>query len=379
MSAPLPRDAAGRVLLMGLSRDALASWLGAELDVPASKVDATLRRIWTAIYRHGHADFAAMPGIRGDLRRRLAAAARIDPLVLEDRRRAADGTEKFLFRTDDGATVESVLIPGRQRLTLCISSQIGCAMRCAFCLTGTMGLHGDLNTAEIIGQVLQVRRALAADPTESGRTLSNVVFMGMGEPLHNAQAVIAATRVLIDNEGLDLSARRVTVSTSGIVPAIDRLGAESPVQLAVSLNATTDEVRDWLMPINRKYPIASLLAAIRRYPLRPRERVLIEYVLLAGINDQTGDIERLAAHVRDLPVKINLIAFNPHAGSELERPSAEHVLHFRDALRALGIAAGIRETRGDETMAACGQLGRPPGSAQASVSRRRRLILAPPA
>ncbi len=378
MSAPLPRDAAGRVLLMGLSRDALAEWLGAEIEVPASKIETTTRRIWTAIYRHGHAKIAAFPGIRGDFRQRIAAAARIDPLVLKDRRRAADGTQKFLFGTDDGAIIESVLIPGRQRLTLCISSQIGCAMRCAFCLTGTMGLRGDLNTAEIVGQVIQVRRALAADPQVPDRALSNVVFMGMGEPLHNPQAVIPATRVLIDHEGLDLSARRVTVSTSGIVPAIDRLGAESPVQLAVSLNATTDEVRDWLMPINRKYPIASLLAAIRRYPLRPRERVLVEYVLLAGINDQTDDIERLATHVRDLPVKINLIAFNPHAGSELERPSAEHVLHFRDALRARGIAAGIRETRGDETMAACGQLGRPPGSTETSVQRRRRLPLAPP-
>lgn len=378
MSLPPPRGADGRVLLMGLSRDALADWLGAEIEVPASKIGPTIRRMWTAIYRHGHPEIATIPGIRDDLRQRLAAAARIDPLVLEDRRRSTDGTEKFLFRTDDGAIVESVLIPGRQRLTLCISSQIGCAMRCAFCLTGTMGLRGDLNTAEIIGQVVQARRALAADDKKSGRTLSNVVFMGMGEPLHNCQAVIPATRVLIDNEGLDLSARRVTVSTSGIVPAIDRLGAESPVQLALSLNATTDEVRDWLMPINRKYPIASLLAAIRRYPLRPRERVLLEYVLLAGINDQPGDIERLAAHVRDLPVKINLIAFNPHAGSEFERPSAEHVLYFRDALRALGIAAGIRETRGDETMAACGQLGRPPGSTQTAATRRRRLTLAPP-
>ncbi|HGG57739.1 MAG TPA: hypothetical protein ENK31_08090, partial [Nannocystis exedens] len=193
MSLSLPRDADGRVLLMGLSRDALADWLGAEIEVPASKIDATIRRMWTAIYRHGHAEIATIPGIRGDLRQRLAAAARIDPLVLEDRRKSTDGTEKFLFRTDDGAIVESVLIPGRQRLTLCISSQIGCAMRCAFCLTGTMGLRSDLNTAEIIGQVVQARRALAADDKKSGRTLSNVVFMGMGEPLHNCQAVIPAT------------------------------------------------------------------------------------------------------------------------------------------------------------------------------------------
>ncbi len=362
---------------MGLSREALAAWLAEDLEIPSADVERTTRRIWTALYRHAHADITSIPGVRGDIRRRLVAAARIDALALDEIREAADGTKKLLFRTDEGAIIESVVIPGKDRSTLCISSQIGCAMRCSFCLTGKMGLRGDLNTAEIVGQVIQARRTLDADPESTTPPLSNVVFMGMGEPLHNPDAVIPATRILIDHEGLDLSARRVTVSTSGIVPAIDRLGQESPVQLAVSLNATTDEVRDWLMPINRKYPIAALLESIRRYPLRPRARVLVEYVLLAGVNDGASDVERLATLVRDLPVKVNLIAFNPHPGSELSRPSPEHVLHFRDELRARGVAAGIRATRGDETMAACGQLGRPPGAPPEGARRRRSLPVAP--
>lgn len=361
---------------MGLSREALAGWLADDLGLSAADVEGTTRRIWTALYRHAHADISSIPGVRGAIRRRLAAAGRIDALTLDEIREAADGTKKLLFKTDEGAIVESVVIPGKDRSTLCISSQIGCAMRCAFCLTGKMGLRGDLNTAEIVGQVIQAKRTIDADPESRTPPLSNVVFMGMGEPLHNPDAVIPATRTLIDHEGLDLSARRVTVSTSGIVPAIDRLGQESPVQLAVSLNATTDEVRDWLMPINRKYPIDALLGAIRRYPLRQRARVLVEYVLLAGVNDGAGDVERLAALVRDLPVKINLIAFNPHPGSELSRPSPAHVLHFRDELRARGVAAGIRATRGDETMAACGQLGRPPGAEQAGARRVRSLPIA---
>jgi len=363
---------------MGLSREALGEWLREHLEVPSAEVGRTVRRVWTGIYRHGRADIRKLPGIRGGLARRIAAAARIDALTLDEVRETDDGTKKLLFRTDDGAIVESVIIPGPKRSTLCISSQVGCAMRCSFCLTGKMGLHGDLNTAEIVDQVIQTRRYIDAQtPDGAGKPLSNVVFMGMGEPLHNPDAVIPATQLLIDHEGLDLSARRVTVSTSGIVPAIDRLGAQSPVQLAVSLTATTDEVRDWLMPINRKYPIASLLDAIRRYPLRPRARVLVEYVLLAGVNDQPSDVERLAALVGDLPVKINLIAFNPHPGSEFERPGGAHVLTFREGLRSRGIAAGIRETRGDETMAACGQLGRPPGSTGPIVRRSRRLTIAP--
>ncbi|MEZ4384792.1 MAG: 23S rRNA (adenine(2503)-C(2))-methyltransferase RlmN [Nannocystaceae bacterium] len=379
MSA-LPRDADGRVLLMGAPRDAVAAWLDREHmnGAESAAIEATAAAIGEALYRRREADLSRLRGVDPALRRRVDAAVRVDALALAEVRASADGTRKLLFRTDDGALVESVLIPGRKRATLCISSQVGCAMRCHFCLTGKMGLRGDLNVAEIVDQVVQARRLVDRDPAlTGGLPLANVVLMGMGEPLHNPDAVIPATRILVDPEGLDLSARRVTVSTSGIVPAIDRLGAQSPASLAVSLNATTDATRDWLMPINRKYPIAALLAAIARFPLRPRERVLVEYVLLAGVNDQPDDVERLARLLAPLPVKVNLIAFNPHPGSDLRRPAAADVVRFRDDLRTLGIAAAIRETRGDETMAACGQLGRV-GPPEAGETRRlRRLTLAP--
>ncbi|MCA9658248.1 MAG: 23S rRNA (adenine(2503)-C(2))-methyltransferase RlmN [Myxococcales bacterium] len=379
MSA-LPRAADGRVLLMGARREAVAAWLRAEpmAEADAAAVDAVCAAIWEAIYRRCEPDLRRMRGVDPALRLRLDAAARVDALTLAEVRASADGTRKLLFRTDDGAVVESVLIPGRKRATLCISSQVGCAMRCHFCLTGKMGLRGDLGAAEIVDQVVQARRLVDADPAlTGGLPLANVVFMGMGEPLHNPDAVIPATWILVDAQGLDLSARRVTVSTSGIVPAIDRLGAESPARLAVSFNATTDESRDWLMPINRKYPIAALLAAIERFPLRPRERVLVEYVLLAGVNDQPGDAARLAGLLAPLPVKVNLIAFNPHPGSDLQRPDDATVERFRDDLRTRGIAAAIRETRGDETMAACGQLGRVGPPTADDPRRLRRLTLAP--
>ena len=345
----LPRAADGRVQLRGLPRPALAAWLRDALDAP----EPAAERLFTALHRRRVADLHDVPGLAPALRRRLGDAARVDAIALADVRAAADGTRKLLFRRDDGALIESVLIPGADRATLCISSQVGCAMGCRFCLTATMGLQDNLSAAELVDQVVIARRHFGHE-----RPITGVVFMGMGEPLHNLGAVLPATHLLVDPAGLDLSARRVTVSTSGIVPAIDRLGAESPAQLAVSLNATTDEVRDWLMPVNRKWPIAALLAAMRRYPVRPRERVVVEYVLLAGVNDAPDDIERLAALLHDLPCKVNLIAWNPHPGSEFRRPPQAEVEAFRDALRARRIAAAIRRTRGDEAMAACGQLGR---------------------
>ncbi|MCB9704293.1 MAG: 23S rRNA (adenine(2503)-C(2))-methyltransferase RlmN [Myxococcales bacterium] len=358
---PPARDADGRILLKGLSREALRAWVDARGGSPQAAA-----RIWAGLYRHRLADLAELPGVDPELRRRLADEARVDALTLDEVREAADGTRKLVFRTDDGALIESVLIPGDRRATLCISSQIGCAMGCHFCLTAKLGLRGDLSTAEIVDQVVIARRLFG-----DARPISNVVFMGMGEPLHNPDAVIPATHTLCDPEGLDLSSRRVTVSTSGLVPAIERLGAESPARLAVSLNATTDAVRDWLMPVNRKYPLAALLGALRRFPLRARDRIVIEYVLLAGINDQADDIERLAGLLRGIACKVNLIAFNPHPGSELRRPSDAHVLEFQAELRRRGVATAIRRTRGDEAMAACGQLGRAPA---ADAPRRRRSL-----
>lgn len=361
-----PLAADGRVLLRGLTRPELTAWLADVFDAPPIAAE----RLWIGLHRQRAADLASIPGLPGDLRRRLADTGKVDAIALDEVRTAADGTRKLLYRLESGAIVESVLIPGSDRATLCLSSQVGCAMGCHFCLTAKMGLQDNLSTAEIIDQLVIARRHFGHE-----RPITGVVFMGMGEPLHNLEAVLPATEILVDPAGIDLSGRRVTVSTSGIVPAIDRLGAESPAQLAVSLNATTDEVRDWLMPVNRKWPIAALVAAMRRFPVRPRERIVVEYVLLAGVNDSEADVARLAEHLDGLACKVNLIAFNPHPGSELRRPTDAAVEAFRDALRARRITTAVRRTRGDAEMAACGQLGRP-----SVISRRpaRGLPLSPP-
>ncbi|MCA9713793.1 MAG: 23S rRNA (adenine(2503)-C(2))-methyltransferase RlmN [Myxococcales bacterium] len=341
-----PRDREGRVLLHGLSRAQLASAL--ELDA------ADTERVWRALYRELTPDLARVPGLSPARARDLRARARVDALTLAEVRESPDGTRKLLLDTDAGARVEAVLIPGARRTTICISSQVGCAMNCQFCLTAKMGLRGNLATAELIAQVVIARRRFRDMPP-----IGNVVFMGMGEPLHNVERVIAATRILVDQRGLDLGARRVTVSTSGLVPAIERFGRESPAQLAVSLNATTDEVRDWLMPVNRRYPLARLLACLRAFPLRPRERITLEYVLLAGVNDSLADAARIHDMTQGIACKVNLIPFNEHPGTEFRRPDERVVLAFRDALRERGVSTSVRRTRGDETMAACGQLGRP--------------------
>ncbi|MEZ4451410.1 MAG: 23S rRNA (adenine(2503)-C(2))-methyltransferase RlmN [Nannocystaceae bacterium] len=376
-TAGLSRDREGRVLLRGGRRAALEAWLVGDLGATPSEA----RRIFTAIHRGLVAEVDAIPRLRPELRARLRARARVDAIALAEVLRSADGTRKLVFTTDEGARIESVLIPSAGHTTICLSSQVGCAMRCHFCLTAKMGLHQNLSTAAIVDQVVLARRLLGADEDPSNH-LKNVVFMGMGEPLHNLDAVVDATHVLVDPEGLGLSSRRVTVSTSGLVPAIDRLAAESPARLAVSLNATTDAVRDWLMPVNRKYPIAALLDAVRRFPRRGRERVVVEYVLLAGVNDGPDDLERLADLLGGLACKVNLIAWNPHPGSDLQRPTEAAVIAFRDGLRARRITAAIRRTRGDAAMAACGQLGRPPEadpprSAAAPARRGRPLPIAP--
>jgi 23S rRNA (adenine2503-C2)-methyltransferase len=345
----LPRDDHGRILLKGVPRPQLLAWAG-EQGLRPGQADA----LWAALYRKLRSDFAAMPELDRVARDGLAAVARLDVLRLEAVKQAADGTSKLVFQTDDGAAVESVLIPGPERATLCVSSQVGCAMNCQFCLTATMGLARNLSAAEIVDQLVIARRRFP------DVWISNVVFMGMGEPLHNLDQVLPAIAVMVDDHGLGLSHRRVTVSTSGLVPQIRRLVAESPAQLAVSINATTDEVRDAIMPVNRKYPLAVLFAALRELPLARRARVTLEYVLLAGVNDSLADAERLAELVRGLPCKLNLIPWNPHPGSEFRRPEPERVAAFKAHLQGLRLNTSIRATRGDDTMAACGQLGRAP-------------------
>ncbi len=350
-----PLDGAGKVWLKAMARPQLLAWAQQTLGARPGQAE----NLWAGLHRHLATTAMELPGLDADLRRRIDAVARIDALALNDVHTASDGTRKLALRTDDGAVIEAVVIPAvfgdPSRATLCISSQVGCAMNCRFCLTAKMGLLRHLSAAEIVEQVILARRLFP------DTWISNVVFMGMGEPLHNLEAVITATRILCDDHGIGLSARRVTVSTSGLIPAIQRYVAESPARLAVSINATTDEIRDEIMPVNRKYPLGALLAALRALPLARNDRIILEYVLLADLNDTPADAERLAALVAGLPCKLNLIPFNPHPGSEFRRPAPERVLAFKAALQGHHLNTSIRATRGDERMAACGQLGSVPG------------------
>jgi 23S rRNA (adenine2503-C2)-methyltransferase len=289
-----------------------------------------------------------------DLRKRLGELAYIGNLLVVKRERSSDGTEKFLFALEDGQTVESVLIPDKDRLTLCISSQVGCAMGCRFCLTGSSGLLRNLRSWEIVDQILGVNRIIAP------KKITNIVFMGMGEPLANFDEMVDALKRILSLIGI--SKRRVTISTAGLLPKILELPGKAPdVNLAISLNATTDEVRDRIMPVNKKYPLRSLIDACRRYPLKPRRMLTFEYVLIAGVNDSVEDALRLVRLLSGIRCKINLIPLNPHEGSELRRPEHTVVLAFQKVLTGKNMTVLIRESRGQDILAACGQLrGRHP-------------------
>jgi 23S rRNA (adenine2503-C2)-methyltransferase len=348
--AEWPRDGEGRLLLKGLHLPELEQWFVEELGEKPFRA----AQIWKWLHVRYASSFDEMTDLAKGLRESLALKARIDAITLDQVFVASDGTRKLTWRLDSGAVIESVLIPAENRVTLCISSQVGCAMNCQFCLTAKMGLRGNLNSAEIVDQVAQTRRMFEAE-----RHISNVVFMGMGEPFHNIDNVIPATHILVNRDGLGFSHRKVTVSTSGLVPEIRRFGQESPAKLAVSLNATTDEVRDWLMPINRKYPLSELMAALRSFPLHTGDRITLEYVMLKDVNDSLDDARRIVRLVDRVPCKVNLIPFNPHDGTEFQTSPRERVEAFRTFLASKHIHATIRETRGDDRMAACGQLGKP--------------------
>jgi 23S rRNA (adenine2503-C2)-methyltransferase len=265
-----------------------------------------------------------------------------------------DGTRKFLFELEDRHTIESVLIPDEDRQTLCISSQVGCQQACRFCLTGSKGFERNLESYEISDQVLEVQRILKK---EGARGITNIVLMGMGEPLANLDNVVKSLTSITAEYGLGFSPRRVTVSTDGLVPEIEQLGRSGVrVNLAVSLNATTDEVRDRIMPVNRRYPISELLAACKRFPLEPRRRITFEYVLLKGVNDSVEDAERLSKLLRGVKCKVNLIPFNPFPGSEFKRPDDVAVRRFQKVLLDNNYTAPVRESRGRDISAACGQL-----------------------
>ncbi len=315
------------------------------------------RQIHRWLHQKGAASFAEMTDLPAALRRVLVERARLDTLEMADERRSADGTIKWKWRTPDGKFVESVYMPEEGRKTLCVSSQVGCAIGCTFCLTGTMGLSRNLTAGEIVDQVARAnRRLVELGERPAPRPLTNLVFMGMGEPLHNYDAVAAALGILLSEDGPNFSHRRITVSTSGFVPQMRRLGEETDVKLAVSLNATTDAQRDALMPLNRRWPLSELLRACRSFPMKRGRRITFEYVLLAGVNDSDADAARLARLVRGLPAKVNLIPYNENPGLGFEAPAQERVEAFRDVLVGRKVTAVIRKNRGRDISAACGQL-----------------------
>lgn len=308
------------------------------------------------LHHFGAEDFGQMTDLAKDLRAKLAKCAEIRPPKLIAEQTSADGTRKFLLEVGPGNRVETVFIPEDNRGTLCVSTQVGCALDCQFCSTGRQGFNRNLTVAEIIGQLWWANKALGRDP-KGERIISNVVLMGMGEPLLNFDNTVTAISIMLDDHAYGLSRRRVTVSTSGIVPAMDRLREEMPVALAVSLHAPDDALRDRLVPINRKYPLAQLMAACRRYIERaPRDFVTFEYVMLDGLNDSLAHADALIALVRDVPCKFNLIPFNPFFGTGFRRSPPARVREFAARLMAAGYIVTTRKTRGDDIDAACGQL-----------------------
>lgn len=327
------------------------------------------RQVMRWIHQYGEADFSAMSDLSKGLRGKLGEAATVvAPQVLADST-AADGTRKWLLSVGAANGIETVFIPETGRGTLCVSSQVGCALECAFCSTGRQGFNRNLTVAEIIGQLWWANRALGATPADE-RVISNVVMMGMGEPLANFDNVVAAMRIMLDDHGYGLSRRRVTLSTSGIVPAIDRLGEQLPVALAVSLHASNDELRNKLVPINKKYPLRELMAACRRYiKVAPRDFITFEYVMLEGVNDSDEHARELIDLTADVGCKINLIPFNPFPDSGFMRSQPARIAAFRDILMESGLVTTTRKTRGDDIDGACGQLA---GQVQDKTRRKLR-------
>src|SRR3984893_17508794 len=337
-----------RVNLLGLPRSELEAFVAERLEAKPFRA----RQLMKWIYRRGAADFSVMTDLATDFRARLAEAAKISVPELVTEQRSSDGTRKWMLRMDAVQGIETVYIPEPDRGTLCISSQVGCAMDCTFCATAQQGFNRNLSVAEIVGQVWLAHREL-----EASSRITNIVLMGMGEPLANYRNVVPAMRVFTDDLGYDLSRRRVTLSTSGLVPQMYKLAEECNVALAVSLHAPNDALRNELVPINRKHPIDELLAACWHYIDKQNGRsVTFEYVMLDGINDKPEHARQLAQLLRGRPAKLNLIPFNVFPGTRYRRSPAATILRFRDILNENGVIATIRRTRGDDIDAACGQL-----------------------
>jgi 23S rRNA (adenine2503-C2)-methyltransferase len=315
------------------------------------------RQLFRWLHQKGAASLDEMTDLPRALRAALAERAPLGALTRATEQRSTDGTIKWTWRTGDGKLVESVYLPEPDRRTLCLSTQVGCAVGCTFCLTGTMGLARNLSAGEIVDQVHRAnRRLVELGEGEGQRPLTNLVFMGMGEPLANYRNLKVALDLLLCEDGPNFSHRHVTVSTSGLVPVMRRLGEETPVKLAVSLNATTDAQRDVLMPINRRYPLAELLAACRTFPVRNGRRITFEYVLLGGVNDTLDDARRLVQLVRGIPTKVNLIPYNENPGLGFAAPAPAQVEAFQDLLVGSNLTAVVRKNRGRDISAACGQL-----------------------
>ena len=346
--APAPRQP-----LVGCARDVLDAHVAALGQQPFRTA-----QIWQWLYHRGATDFAAMTNLPAALRDALTAAWDIARPAVAQEQRSVDGTAKWLLRLADGSLIETVFIPGKQRGTLCVSSQVGCTLNCRFCHTGTQRLVRNLTAAEVVAQVLLARDRLDDWPVPGKeRRVTNIVMMGMGEPLNNYDNVAAALAVIMDGEGIALSKRRITLSTAGVVPMMQRCGEQLGVKLAVSLHAVTDALRDELVPLNRKYPLAQLLAACRAYPgARNARRITFEYVMLRDVNDSPADAHALVRLIRGIPAKVNLIPFNPWPGAPYERSAPDAIERFAAIVLDAGYAAPVRTPRGEDILAACGQL-----------------------
>jgi 23S rRNA (adenine2503-C2)-methyltransferase len=346
-----------RTSLIGLDRDALKAALAAA-GVPARSVSMRVNQLWNWIYVHGARDFASMSNLAKDFRALLETSFTLDRPEIVTAQLSQDGTRKWLLRTGPGIEFETVYIPESDRGTLCVSSQVGCTLNCRFCHTGTQKLVRNLLPSEILGQLLIAKDALDDWPsTAPGRRVTNIVMMGMGEPLYNFDHVKAALAIVMDGDALALSKRRVTLSTAGVVPMIARAGSEIGSSLAISLHAVRDDIRDEIVPINKKYPIAELIEACRTYPgASNARRITFEYVMLKGVNDSLADARALVKLVAGIPAKINLIPFNPWPGAPYECSDWSQIEKFAEIVNRAGYASPVRTPRGRDIMAACGQL-----------------------
>jgi 23S rRNA (adenine2503-C2)-methyltransferase len=371
--APAIPAAPAKPNLSGLTRKALAAALVEHGVVPEPKAKMRASQLWRWIHHYGVTDFAAMTDVAKETRAALAEVFSLARPEVVERQVSRDGTRKWLIRMAPGIEVETVYIPDVGRAgALCVSSQVGCTLNCTFCHTGTQALVRNLTAAEIVAQVQVARDDLGEWPSpKEDRRLSNIVFMGMGEPLYNLDNVADAIDIIADNEGIAISRRRITVSTSGVVPELQALGERTQAMLAISLHATNDALREKLVPLNRKYPLAELMAAIRAFPgLSNAKRVTFEYVMLKGVNDSPADAKALVKLLAGIPAKINLIPFNKWPGSDYECSDWKTIEAFAAILNRAGYASPIRTPRGRDILAACGQLKSESEKVRASVRRK---------